>query len=46
MQVFPGPPYFFLCRSCGHAFRRSIKLGLICPNCRSLRVRRSPLPLK
>jgi Zn finger protein HypA/HybF involved in hydrogenase expression len=35
---FPGPPYFFVCHKCGHRFIRRIRLGLICPKCKSLSV--------
>ncbi|MDF3936846.1 hypothetical protein [Pseudomonas citronellolis] len=39
MSAFhPGPPYFFICRKCAHRFSRSLKLGLFCPACKSLRV--------
>jgi predicted Zn-ribbon and HTH transcriptional regulator len=34
----PGPPYFFVCRSCGQRYRRDIKLGLFCPKCKSFKV--------
>ena len=46
MNVIPGPPYFFRCRKCGHTFSRHIRVGLICPLCKSLRVVPSPFPLK
>jgi Zn finger protein HypA/HybF involved in hydrogenase expression len=46
MNVFDGPPYFFQCSHCQHVFRRAFPLGLACPTCRSLRVRRCPFPLK
>ncbi len=45
-NVYAGPPYFFLCKRCGHGFRRDIKFGLLCPKCRSLRVSRTPFPCK
>lgn len=37
-HFFPGPLYHFCCRRCAHRFTRSIKLGLLCPKCFSLRV--------
>ncbi|CAH0534086.1 hypothetical protein VST7929_01987 [Vibrio stylophorae] len=41
---FPGAPYFFVCKSCGHKFCRKIKLGIMCPKCKSLKVQ-SDLPV-
>ena len=46
MFFHPGPPYFFRCRACGHAFKRRYKLGPPCPKCWSLRVSRNPFVLK
>lgn len=43
---YPAPPYFFVCKDCGHRYRRDIKLALFCPKCKSFRVASDPTVLK
>lgn len=38
MQIRKGPPYFFLCRQCGHRFQLRTPIAFLCPQCRSLRI--------
>ncbi len=34
----PGPPYFFICKKCKHRFSRKVRIGMLCPSCKSLHV--------
>lgn len=45
-MFFPGPPYFFLCKSCGNTFQRRRRIGPPCPKCWSIWVMKNPFPLK
>lgn len=42
----PGPPYFFVCKKCGHTFVRDRRFALFCPLCKSFRVVEDPRVLK